>query len=319
MAKDHGCAAGSLPGWTATRSKLASSRTPACFWSGKLHTRRSGLRLVGEELRIASMTPSTASTAALSLSPVSRAPTAHCDASPSAQAGWADWTGTRTCRSPVRGSASTNAMSSLDRFPQAVSRRSPARTLETERIIDPQGELGVAEGLVLVHVVEEVVGAGACHRGPARGEAPAERELRARRDGEEVLRGQVAAPAEAAEQVQEGQARSQRDGELLGQVEVAPEGNSTGQLAEAHRDVGHAGEAQGGGAAAHRHVEAPGELVAEVVAGRHLGAGEHRRREQPVARRRVEEELVTAAAQHAPARARGALLRVVLELAAREL
>src|SRR5438270_4256687 len=103
--------------------------------------------------------PSTASTAAFSLPPVSRAPTAHCEASPSAQAGWLDWTGTRTCRSPVRGSASRKAMSSLERFPQPASRRTPMRALETERIVDPQGELGVAEGLVLVHVVAEVVGA----------------------------------------------------------------------------------------------------------------------------------------------------------------
>src|SRR5712692_675717 len=149
MAKDHGCAAGSLPGWVATRRRLASICTPGCFWSGKLHTRRSGLRLVGEEPRMASMMPSTASTAALSLFPVSRAPTAHCEASPSAQAGWADWTGTCTCRSPLRGSASTKAMSSLERFPQAVNRRSAARALQAERIVDPQGELGVAEGLVL--------------------------------------------------------------------------------------------------------------------------------------------------------------------------
>src|SRR6267143_4835479 len=247
MAKDHGCAAGSLPGWTATRNRLASSRTPGCFWSGKLHTRRSGLRLVGEELRMASITPSTVSTAAFSLSPVSRAPTAHCEASPSAQAGAADWTGTRTCRSPVRGSASTKAMSSLERLPQAVSktraasapersqsrprhgkaqRRRIRRRLEAERIVDPQGELGVAEGLVLVHVVEEVVGAGARHRGPARAEAPAERELRARRDCEEVLRRQIAPPREAAEQVQEGQARAHGYGEPLRQVEVAPQGHS---------------------------------------------------------------------------------------------
>src|SRR6267143_537828 len=299
MAKDHGCAAGSLPGWTATRNRLASSRTPGCFWSGKLHTRRSGLRLVGEELRMALITPSTVSTATLSLSPVSRAPIAHCDASPSAQAGWADWTGTRTCRSPVRGRASTKAMSSLERLPQAVSRRSGARALKAERIVDPQGELGVAEGLVLVHVVEEVVGAGARHRGPARAEAPAERELRARRDCEEVLRRQIAPPREAAEQVQESEARSHRDAEPLGQVEVAPEGDSARQLAEAHRDVGHAGQAQRGGAAAHRDVEAPGGRVAVVVAGRQLRACEHSRGEEPVARRRVEEELVAAAGQHA--------------------
>src|SRR5467141_1019511 len=209
MAKDHGCAAGSLPGWIATRRRLASRLTPGCFWSGKLHTRRSGFRLLGDERRMASMTPSTASTAAFSLSPVSRAPTAHCEASPSAQAGAADWTGTRTCRSPVRGSASTKAMSSLERLPQAVTRRSAA-ALQAERIVDPQGELGVAEGLVLVHVVEEVVGAGARHRRPARAEAPPEGQLGARREREEVLRGQVAAPGEAAEQIQEREARADR-------------------------------------------------------------------------------------------------------------
>src|SRR5712664_5000754 len=217
MAKDHGCAAGSVPGWVATRRRLASICTPGCFWSGKLHTRRPGLRLVGDEPRMASMTPSTASTAALSLSPVSRAPTAHCEASPSAHAGWADWTGTRTCRSPLRGSASAKAMSSLERFPQAVNNQAAARAperspfsprhekawrrrirrrLEAECIVDPQGELGVAEGLVLVHVVEEIVGAGARHRGPARAQAVSEGQLGARREREEALRRQVAAPAE---------------------------------------------------------------------------------------------------------------------------
>src|SRR6266852_5497763 len=265
MAKDHGCAAGSLPGWVATRRRLASICTPGCFWSGKLHTRRSGLRLVGVELRMALMMPSTASTAALSLSPVSRAPTAHCDAWPSAHACWADWAGTSTCRSSLRGSASTKAMSSLERLPQAHSRRSAAKPLKAERIIDPQGELGVAEGLVLVHVVEEVVGAGARHRGPARAEAPPDGQLGARREREEVLRGQVAAPGEAAEQIQEREARADRRGQPLGQVEVAPQRNPSRQLAEADRDVRHAGQPKGRRAAAHRHVDAPGELVAEVV------------------------------------------------------
>src|SRR5229473_4877984 len=170
MAKDHGCAAGSLPGWVATRRRLASICTPGCFWS--------------------------------------------------------DWTGTSTCRSALRGSASTKAMSSLERLPQAHSRRSAAKPLKAERIVDPQGELGVAEGLVLVHVVEEVVGADARHRGPARAEAPPEGQLGARREREEVLRGQVASPGEAAEQVEEGEARADRRGQRVGHVEVAPQRHS---------------------------------------------------------------------------------------------
>src|SRR5207248_11738403 len=211
MANDHGCCAGSLSaGAAARRSKLASIWTPGCFESGKLHTRRSGLRLVGAVRRIASMIPSTASTATLSLSPVSRAPSSHCCAAPNAQTDCAesadavdcaDCAGICTCRSFVRGSASAKAMSSLDRLPQAQG-SSAATRLQTQRIFDSQRELGVAEGLILVHVVEEVIDAAARDGRPARSEAPAERGFDPRRDREEVLRRQVGTAAEAAEQVE---------------------------------------------------------------------------------------------------------------------
>src|SRR5438067_6349991 len=133
-------------------------------------------------------------------------------------------------------------MSSLERFPQAHS-ASASKTLQAERIVDSQRELGVAEGLVLVHVVEEVVEAAAGDGGPARAEAPPERRLQARRDGEEVLRGQVAAAAaEAAEQIESSDARAERESHRVAQPEIAPQRDAAGDLPKSNGDVGHAGQ-----------------------------------------------------------------------------
>src|SRR6195256_3617193 len=112
-----------------------------------------------------------ASTPALMEAPVvlalvntSAGPMAHkfCDADPC---------GTCTCRCCFCGIASTKAMSSLERLPQAQARIRAAIPrarpgLESERIVHPQGEFGVAEVLRLVDVVEEVVHPRARHRGP---------------------------------------------------------------------------------------------------------------------------------------------------------
>src|SRR5512146_2837671 len=54
------------------------------------------------------------------------------------------------------GSASTKAMSSFDQVPQAEIAATAATTqdvLVTERILDPEEQLGVAEAHVAVHVV----------------------------------------------------------------------------------------------------------------------------------------------------------------------
>src|SRR5712671_8171122 len=71
--------------------------------------------------------------------------------------GWAvEPFGTSTWSCSFRGIASTKAMSSLERLPQA-QRSASAHALEAQRIIHPQRKLGVAEVLRLVDVVEEVV------------------------------------------------------------------------------------------------------------------------------------------------------------------
>src|SRR5438105_6098726 len=298
------------------RRMLTSNSTPGWLRSGKgPHTRRSGRREEGEMARTASTSARIPSTPALSLSPVSLAPR-HWDASPSKQAGCAALAGTATCKSSLRGSASRKAMSSLERLPQAQQRSAAAiRVSEPKRIVDSQGQLGETEGLVLVHVVEEIVHPSARDRAPAVREPPTERERDARGEGEEVLRGQVAAAHEGARQVEKGEPRSDRGGQRVGEVEVAPERRAAGQLVEAQRDGVHVREPQRGGPASHREVHSPGELVTQIVARRELDAGEAGRREQPVARRRIEEELIAAGAEDGPARARGALLRIVLELA----
>src|SRR6185436_7123730 len=98
--------------------------------------------------------------------------------------------GTCTWSCWLRGMAAMNAMSSLERLPQAQRSASAAR-LEAERIVHPQGELGVAEVLRPIDVVEEVVQTPARHRGPALREVPGKSRLQAGREGEEVLIGQI--------------------------------------------------------------------------------------------------------------------------------
>src|SRR5437868_8381592 len=208
-------------------------------------------------------------------------------------------------------------MSSLERFPQAHS-ASASKALQAERIVDSQRKLGVAEGLILVHVVEEIVDAAARHRAPPRAEAPPERRLQARRDREEILRRQIAAPVEAAKQVEGPDAGAQRQGHRVAQPEIAPERDAAGDFAEAERNIGYARQAKRRRAAADGKIDSPGQLVAEIVARRQLGPGEHSRRKETIARGRVEEELIAAGPEQAPARPGGALLRIVLELAPRQ-
>src|SRR5207302_1980025 len=164
-------------------------------------------------------------------------------------------------------------MSSLERFPQAHS-ASASRALQAERIVDSQGKLGVAEGLILVHVVEEVVDAAASYCTPPRAEAPPERRLQPRRDREEILRRQIAPSVEAAKEVEGADARAKRQGHRVAQAEVAPERDASRDFAEPQRNVGKAGHAQRRCAAADGEIDAPGELVAEIVARRKLGPGE---------------------------------------------
>src|SRR6266404_4352996 len=103
--------------------------------------------------------------------------------------------GTCTWSCDFCGIASTKAMSSLERLPQAHKSTS-ATALEAQRIIHPQRELGVAEVLRLVDVVEEVVHSTSRHCGPALGESPAQCGLQPRRQREEVLRRQIGAVVE---------------------------------------------------------------------------------------------------------------------------
>src|SRR5712671_2784458 len=96
--------------------------------------------------------------------------------------------GTWTWSCSFRGIASTKAMSSLERLPQAQKQKSAsAPALEAQRIVHPQRKLGVAEVLRLVDVVEEVVHPPAGDGGPPLGELPAQRRLQPRREREEVL------------------------------------------------------------------------------------------------------------------------------------
>src|SRR6266436_3923306 len=137
--------------------------------------------------------------------------------------GWAvEPLGTWTWSCSLRGIASTKAMSSLERLPQA-QRSASASALPAQRIIHPQPKLGVAEVLRLVDVVEEVVHPPAGDGGPPLGELPAQRGLQPRREREEVLRRQIGAAVERARQVDERDPRSQRQRPGLAQREVAPE------------------------------------------------------------------------------------------------
>src|SRR5581483_6671574 len=131
-------------------------------------------------------------------------------AEPIAQRLWAcDPCGTATCSCCFCGIATRNATSSLERLPQAQRSKRPA-ALKAERIVHSQGELGEAEVLRLVDVVEEVVHARPRHRRPAVRETPGEPRLQARGEGEEVLPLQLGVVVERARQVEERHPRPQR-------------------------------------------------------------------------------------------------------------
>src|SRR4051812_6758094 len=232
-------------------------------------------------------------------------------ASPMAQAGWADdGSGTLTWRSSLRGSAERKAMSSLDRLPHAAHARRSTSGLQPERIIDSGGKLGVPERLVPIDVVEEVVEPAPGDGREARREPPGQGKAESWRDGEEALAGQIAPAREGAGKIEERNARSAGRGEPVGQVEVAEERYAAREFAEADRDGVDVRQLQRGRAAADRQIDAPGELVTEIVARRQLDASERRRGEEAVARRGVEEDLVAARGEQGPARAGRALLRI---------
>src|SRR5205814_10426165 len=104
----------------------------------------------------------------------------------------------------------------------------------------------------------------------------------------------------------------------VAQPEVAPQRDAARDLPKSNGDVGHAGQVDRRRTAADRKIDSPGELVPEIVARRQLGSGENGGREETVSRGRVEEELIPARTEEAPPSTRPALLRVVLELAARQ-
>src|SRR5438067_10796053 len=110
-------------------------------------------------------------------------------------------------------------MSSLERFPQAQS-NARAAVLPAKRIVHSHGELGVAEVLRLVDVVEEVVEPAARHGGPAFRESPADCRGQTRREREEVLAWQLGVVLKGARQVEERHPRSDGDGPRLPDGEV---------------------------------------------------------------------------------------------------
>src|SRR5437588_669752 len=87
--------------------------------------------------------------------------------------------------------------------------------------------------------------------------------------------------------------------------------HSCRQLDEAQSDGRDARQLQIRRAAADGEVDAPGQLMAEVVARGQLGSGQRGRWKEAVARGLIEEELPAERTEHAPARAGGAFLRVV--------
>src|SRR5436190_13199058 len=153
--------------------------------------------------------------------------------------------GTSMWRSCFCGIASRKATSSLERLPQAQRSASKSAS-ETQRIVHSQGELGVAEVLRLVDVVEEVVHPAARDRGPAVREPPAERGLQARREREEVLRGQIGAIVERARQVERREAHPGGEGEGFAEREIPPERDPAGYLHELLGDRGHARQRERG-------------------------------------------------------------------------
>src|SRR3954469_17263172 len=177
-------------------------------------------------------------------------------AGPMAQAFWAaGCAGSCTWSCCFCGIATRKATSSLERLPHAQA--SSSRVLQTERIIDSQRELGVAEVLRSIDVVEEVVEPSASHRRPAVRKAPGQRGLRPGGKREEVLVGQLRMVLEVARQVEEGQPRAQGEGQRVRHVEVAPQGRAGAQLEEALLDGRDARQRAGGGAPAPRPRKAP--------------------------------------------------------------
>src|SRR5438067_4513067 len=292
---------------------VTCTSTPGCLssWNGP-QVRESVSRAVGGTARIASTRPRIPSTPELIALPVVLALIAM-SAEPIAQAGWAvSPCGTTTCSSSFCGMASMNATSSLERLPHATA-QSSNNALQAERIVHSQRELGVAEVLRLIDIVEEVVDPSAHDGGQPVGEVPREGGSEARRQGEEVLRRQLRVAGEIARQIDERDAGAQRDGHAVAQAEVAPERDAAAQLAEALGDGRDSGKLQIRRPATEREVHAPRQVVTQVVARGQLDAGQRRRRKEAVTRCGIEEELTAAGAEQAPARAGGALLRIVGE------
>src|SRR5262249_13260995 len=136
--------------------------------------------------------------------------------------------GTATCSWSFCGMASRNARSWLDRFPQAQA----SSKKKLERIVHSQRALEVAQVLRSIDVVQEEVEPRARHRREARGELPAQRGGEARRQGEEVLRGQLRMPDEVAGQVDERHSSSCRKSKELPKREVHPQRRPAAQLEE---------------------------------------------------------------------------------------
>src|SRR5207248_9395286 len=193
-----------------------------------------------------------------------------------------------------------------------------AALLPTQRIVHPQRELGVTEVLRLVDVVEEVVEPSAGDRRPAFREPPADRRRQTRREREEILAGQLRMVVEGAPQIQKRNARADGDGPRVPDGEVAPERSAAGQLEEPLRDRRGPWKLERRRATAHREIDCPGQVVAEIVADAQLRPGEHRRGKESVPGRGIEKELPSAGAEHAPARSGSSLLRVVAEGPPRE-
>src|SRR5436190_12203419 len=127
------------------------------------------------------------------------------------------------------------ATSWLERLPHAQASASSAAS-KAQRIVDSQGELGVAEVLRSIHVVEEVVEPAPRHRRPALAEVPGQGGGEPRRDGEEALVRQLRMVLEVAPDVHEREPRSEREGDRIAEAEVAPERRAAAQLGEALLD-----------------------------------------------------------------------------------
>src|SRR5476649_1954652 len=100
-------------------------------------------------------------------------------ASPKEQAGCdAAFFGTCTCSASFCGMASRNATSSLERFPQAKQKMMRRRRSALERIFDSRHQLGIAQVLRAIDVVEEVIEPRPQQSRKAVGELPRSEERR---------------------------------------------------------------------------------------------------------------------------------------------